>query len=133
MSKWSHVDGTIKCNNLEGLEKIISEQKHYEKPWKYYENPYCSLKGSEGDVCFRRNGNELLISGDLRDVDSISEDRESIIEDFMKIIDTVEGQGYIEIEYESEGTIVVDYYGEYDCRVFPKADGWNKYYKNVKK
>ena len=132
MSKWSHVDGIIKCGNLEGLDKIIFEQKYYEKPWEYYENPYYSLKGSEGDVCFRKHNDELLISGDLRDVDSITEDRDSIIEDFTKIIEIVNGKGYIEIEYESEGSIVVDYYGEYDCRIFPQADGWSRYYDNIK-
>ncbi len=134
MSKWSHVIGRIKCRNLEGIRKLLSEQKYSEDPWKHYKNPYNSLKGTEGDVQFSvadHTPDLLLITGDLRDVDDIPTDKEQLLKDFKKIIELTDGQGYIEIKYEFEGTIVVDYYGEYDTRIFPQADGWDQYYEKI--
>ena len=133
MSKWSHVEGIIKCNNLEGVKQILSEQKFKIEPWEHYSNPYPSLTGSEGDAKFEfdEKDNELKVSGDLRDVNTIPEEKEDIIKDFKKIIELVNGKGYIQIRFEFEGTIVVDYYGGYDCRIFPRADSWHRYYENV--
>ena len=133
MSKWSHVEGKIRCKNYGGVKHILSEQKFETEPWEHYNNPYNSLSGSEGDVKFIYNEEktELIISGDLRDVCTIPEEKEDIIKDFKKIIELVEGKGYIQIRFEYEGTIVVDYYGEYDCRIFPQADGWHQYYENI--
>lgn len=129
MSKWSHVSGSIKCKNPEGVKKLLATQKFTSEPWRHYTNPYSSLKGSEGDVGFKGEGDELHLHGDLRDVGTIPEDRNQLLKDFQEIIKLVDGQGYIELEYEYEGTIVVDFYnGKFDTRIFPKADGWDKYF-----
>ena len=104
MSKWSHIFGIIKWNNTQGLLEILSEQILKENPSVHYINPYLSLKGSEGDVEFRQDEDELKIIGNLRDVDGLLADKEQIIKDFKEIIQKVDGKGYIEIEYEFEGT-----------------------------
>lgn len=136
VSKWSHVDAIIKYENEEGVKQILEEQQFETKPWKHFNNPYSSLVGSEGDAEFYLDveDKELRIRGDLRDVGKILEDKEQIIKDFKQIIDKVNGKGYIEIEYDYEGTIVVEYYGEkIKYRIFPQPDGWNVYYKEIVK
>lgn len=135
MSKWSHADGSIYCRNMEGVKTLLASQKKNEKPWVYYETPYNSLRGSEGAAHFEYDKDKrvLNLSGDLRDVGTIPEEKEELVEDFKKIIKLVDGSGYIELEYEYEGTIVVDYYVRFETRIFPKADGWNKWFDWKKK
>ena len=132
MSKWSHADGYIYCRNLDGVKTLITSQKLIKRDYgSYYTNLYISLEGSEGDAHFEydKDRRVLDLRGDLRDVGTIPEIKNLLLKDFKDIIKLVDGCGYIQLEYENEGTIVVDYYGEYDTRIFPDSDGWSKWYE----
>jgi len=137
MSRWARVEAIIRIRNPEGAKKILSEQKHVESLWSYYTHPYRAFSGSEGDACLSVNEEftEFYITGELRDVECSEEQIELLKEDFKKIIELTNGQGYVEMNFDYEGTALVEYYDDegFKYRFFHEADGFSKYYDKKKK